>query len=158
MTGASDRIVRIFTRSKERFADDALIQQFEESIKQSSIPQQSMGYSWMRNCLYTFRPFPYSSGSVLGSTNEFTRREKCCAVNKAFMPICLPTASSIKGPEVNVRVVPCGCELTSRGMSRRKSTQGPNYISRTLKFANELSGVIKHSNVPIRTGCHFTSQ
>jgi phospholipase A-2-activating protein len=42
VTGSSDRIVRVFTREAERMADAAIIQQFEESIKASSIPQQAL--------------------------------------------------------------------------------------------------------------------
>lgn len=43
VTGASDRIVRIFSRAADRHADAQTIQEFEESVKASSIPQQSMG-------------------------------------------------------------------------------------------------------------------
>ena len=43
VTGASDRIVRIFTRSKDRHADDAVLQAYDESVKASAIPQQSIG-------------------------------------------------------------------------------------------------------------------
>lgn len=43
VTGASDKIVRIFSRSAERQADAQTIQAFEESVKASSIPQQAMG-------------------------------------------------------------------------------------------------------------------
>lgn len=43
VTGASDRIVRIFTRESERYADAAAIDQFNDDVKSSSIPQQSVG-------------------------------------------------------------------------------------------------------------------
>lgn len=43
VTGASDRIVRVFTQSKERLAEPAALSAFEESVKESSIPQQSLG-------------------------------------------------------------------------------------------------------------------
>ena len=43
VTGASDRVTRVFTRSKDREADPEVIQQFEDSVKSSSIPQQSVG-------------------------------------------------------------------------------------------------------------------
>jgi phospholipase A-2-activating protein len=43
VAGASDRIVRVFSRSSERHADAETIQKFEESIKSSSIPQQQVG-------------------------------------------------------------------------------------------------------------------
>jgi phospholipase A-2-activating protein len=42
VTGASDRIVRIFTRATERYADEAAIAQFYEQVKASSIPQQAL--------------------------------------------------------------------------------------------------------------------
>ncbi|KAI9672633.1 MAG: hypothetical protein M1831_000068 [Alyxoria varia] len=42
-SGASDRIVRVFSRTKERQAEEAVIQEFEESVKGSSIPKQTMG-------------------------------------------------------------------------------------------------------------------
>lgn len=42
VTGASDRIVRVFTRSEERHAAQAVLQAFDESVKSSSIPQQAM--------------------------------------------------------------------------------------------------------------------
>ena len=42
-TGASDRIVRIFTRAKERYADEAATAQFNDDVKSSSIPQQAVG-------------------------------------------------------------------------------------------------------------------
>lgn len=43
VTGASDRVVRIFTRDPERFADAETTQQFVDSVKESSIPQQQLG-------------------------------------------------------------------------------------------------------------------
>lgn len=43
VTGASDRIVRIFTQSPERYADPAAIEQFNDDVKSSSIPQQQVG-------------------------------------------------------------------------------------------------------------------
>lgn len=42
-TGSSDRIVRIFTRASERLADAAAIEQFNDDVKSSSIPQQQVG-------------------------------------------------------------------------------------------------------------------
>ncbi len=42
VSGASDRIVRVFSRSKERQATSEAIKEFEDSVKSSSIPQQSM--------------------------------------------------------------------------------------------------------------------
>lgn len=43
VTGASDRIIRIFTREAERYADPAAIEQFNDDVKSSAIPQQTMG-------------------------------------------------------------------------------------------------------------------
>jgi len=43
VTGSSDRIVRVFTRSKDRQADAALLQAYDESVKASAIPEQSIG-------------------------------------------------------------------------------------------------------------------
>ena len=43
ISGASDRIVRIFSRSKDRQAEAQVIQAFEDSVKASSIPQQQVG-------------------------------------------------------------------------------------------------------------------
>jgi phospholipase A-2-activating protein len=43
VTGASDRIVRIFTRAEERYADPAAIAQFNDEVKSSSIPQETVG-------------------------------------------------------------------------------------------------------------------
>lgn len=43
VTGASDKIVRVFTRESSRFADTETIRQFEDSVKESSIPQQQVG-------------------------------------------------------------------------------------------------------------------
>ncbi|KAF1978965.1 phospholipase A-2-activating protein [Bimuria novae-zelandiae CBS 107.79] len=43
VTGASDRLVRIFTRDPERYADAAAIEQFNEDVKSSAIPQQTVG-------------------------------------------------------------------------------------------------------------------
>ncbi|OCK75034.1 polyubiquitin binding protein-like protein [Lepidopterella palustris CBS 459.81] len=43
VTGASDRVVRIFTRSKDRQAEASAIQAFSDSVKSSSIPQQTVG-------------------------------------------------------------------------------------------------------------------
>ncbi|KAF2014453.1 phospholipase A-2-activating protein [Aaosphaeria arxii CBS 175.79] len=42
-TGASDNIVRLFTRSEERFAEAAAIEQFANDVGASSIPQQAVG-------------------------------------------------------------------------------------------------------------------
>ncbi|KAM6535807.1 WD repeat protein Lub1 [Fusarium falciforme] len=43
VTGASDSISRVFTRSPERTADEATLKEFEEAVKSSSIPQQQVG-------------------------------------------------------------------------------------------------------------------
>jgi phospholipase A-2-activating protein len=43
VTGASDKMVRVFTRAKERQADEATVKEFEESVKASSIPKQQVG-------------------------------------------------------------------------------------------------------------------
>lgn len=43
VTGASDRITRVFSREKDRQAEEAVVQSFEESVKESSIPQQQVG-------------------------------------------------------------------------------------------------------------------
>ncbi|EWG55072.1 hypothetical protein FVEG_13123 [Fusarium verticillioides 7600] len=43
VTGASDSIARVFTRSPDRTADQATLTEFEESVKASSIPQQQVG-------------------------------------------------------------------------------------------------------------------
>jgi phospholipase A-2-activating protein len=43
VSGASDGVIRIFTRHADRVADEETISQFEESVKSSSIPQQQMG-------------------------------------------------------------------------------------------------------------------
>ena len=43
VSGASDRIVRVFTRDKNRLAAPEAIKYFEESVKSSSIPQQQVG-------------------------------------------------------------------------------------------------------------------
>ncbi|KAI8631600.1 phospholipase A-2-activating protein [Xylariaceae sp. FL1651] len=43
VSGASDGIVRVFSRSGERVADPETLAHFEESIKSSSIPQQQVG-------------------------------------------------------------------------------------------------------------------
>jgi len=43
VTGASDGAARIFTRSQERVASREALQEFEESVKASAIPQQEVG-------------------------------------------------------------------------------------------------------------------
>lgn len=43
VTGASDRIARIFTRNEDRQADPTVIQQFESAVRESAIPQQQVG-------------------------------------------------------------------------------------------------------------------
>jgi phospholipase A-2-activating protein len=43
VTGASDRVARIFTKDTSRQADPAGIQQFENAVKESAIPQQQVG-------------------------------------------------------------------------------------------------------------------
>jgi phospholipase A-2-activating protein len=43
VSGASDKIVRVFTRTQGRFADAETTAQFEDSVKASSIPQQTVG-------------------------------------------------------------------------------------------------------------------
>ena len=43
VSGASDRIARIFTRSSDRTADAEAQKAFEESVQSSSIPQQQVG-------------------------------------------------------------------------------------------------------------------
>ena len=36
-------MVRIFSKSKDRYAEPAVIQAFEDSVKESAIPQQQVG-------------------------------------------------------------------------------------------------------------------
>ncbi|KAL2839907.1 PUL domain-containing protein [Aspergillus pseudoustus] len=43
VTGASDRITRVFTRSSERQASAEVVQQFEKAVKESAIPEQQVG-------------------------------------------------------------------------------------------------------------------
>jgi phospholipase A-2-activating protein len=43
VTGASDKITRVFSRSADRYATPEVIRDFEESVKASAIPQQSLG-------------------------------------------------------------------------------------------------------------------
>lgn len=43
VSGASDGIVRVFTRRPDQIADQESLAQFEESVKSSSIPQQQIG-------------------------------------------------------------------------------------------------------------------
>jgi phospholipase A-2-activating protein len=43
VTGASDKITRVFSRSADRQATPDAIRDFEESVKASAIPQQSLG-------------------------------------------------------------------------------------------------------------------
>ncbi|KAJ9666179.1 WD repeat protein Lub1 [Coniosporium apollinis] len=43
VTGASDRVVRVFSRSEDRQANAGTIKAFEDSVKSSSIPQQQVG-------------------------------------------------------------------------------------------------------------------
>ncbi len=43
VSGASDKMVRVFTRSSERYADAETTRKFEDSVKESSIPQQTVG-------------------------------------------------------------------------------------------------------------------
>lgn len=42
VSGASDRVVRLFSRAKERQADQSTIKAFEDAVKSSSIPQQTV--------------------------------------------------------------------------------------------------------------------
>lgn len=41
--GGNDAVVRIFTKSKERVADDASIQAFEQAVAAQSIPSNQVG-------------------------------------------------------------------------------------------------------------------
>ncbi len=41
--GGNDAVIRIFTKSKERVADDATIQAFEQSVAAQSIPSNQVG-------------------------------------------------------------------------------------------------------------------
>ncbi|KAH8724446.1 phospholipase A-2-activating protein [Phaeosphaeriaceae sp. PMI808] len=43
VTGASDKLIRIFTRDSERYASAAEIEQLQDDVKGSSIPQQTVG-------------------------------------------------------------------------------------------------------------------
>ncbi|KAF1943858.1 phospholipase A-2-activating protein [Clathrospora elynae] len=43
VTGASDKLARVFTRDQERYAAEAELQQFNDDVKGSSIPQQTVG-------------------------------------------------------------------------------------------------------------------
>lgn len=43
VTGASDRAVRVFSRSQDRQAEPSTVKEFEEAVKGSAIPQQQVG-------------------------------------------------------------------------------------------------------------------
>lgn len=43
VTGASDRIARVFSRSPERHAAPEVVQQFEQAVKESAIPAEQVG-------------------------------------------------------------------------------------------------------------------
>ena len=43
VTGASDRVARVFSRSPERHASPEVIQQFEQAVKESAIPAEQVG-------------------------------------------------------------------------------------------------------------------
>ncbi|KAL2010239.1 hypothetical protein VTN00DRAFT_6046 [Thermoascus crustaceus] len=43
VTGASDRVTRVFSREKDRQASPEVLQQFEKAVKESAIPQQQVG-------------------------------------------------------------------------------------------------------------------
>ncbi|KAM3541575.1 hypothetical protein ARSEF1564_005499 [Beauveria bassiana] len=43
VSGASDGVARVFTRTPDRVADKETLKEFEESVKASSIPQQQVG-------------------------------------------------------------------------------------------------------------------
>lgn len=43
ITGASDRVARIFSRDNSRHADPEAIRQFDSAVKESAIPQQQVG-------------------------------------------------------------------------------------------------------------------
>ncbi|KAL4733381.1 PUL domain-containing protein [Aspergillus similis] len=43
VTGASDRITRVFTRAPERQASAEVLQQFETAVRESAIPEQQVG-------------------------------------------------------------------------------------------------------------------
>lgn len=43
VTGASDRITRIFSRSPERHASPEVVQQFDGAVRESAIPEQQVG-------------------------------------------------------------------------------------------------------------------
>ena len=43
VTGASDRITRVFTRSPDRQAAPEAVQQFDQAVKESAIPEQQVG-------------------------------------------------------------------------------------------------------------------
>jgi phospholipase A-2-activating protein len=43
VTGASDRITRVFTRSPDRQASPEAVQQFDQAVRESAIPEQQVG-------------------------------------------------------------------------------------------------------------------
>ncbi|KXX78574.1 Ubiquitin homeostasis protein lub1 [Madurella mycetomatis] len=43
VSGASDNVIRVFTRSAERTAEPEVLSQFEETVRASAIPQQQLG-------------------------------------------------------------------------------------------------------------------
>ncbi|PWY75152.1 PFU-domain-containing protein [Aspergillus heteromorphus CBS 117.55] len=43
VTGASDRVTRVFSRNQERIASAEVVQRFETAVKESSIPEQQVG-------------------------------------------------------------------------------------------------------------------
>lgn len=53
VSGASDNVVRVFTRSAERIADQETIAQFNEAVKSSAIPQQQLNQQINKESLDT---------------------------------------------------------------------------------------------------------
>jgi phospholipase A-2-activating protein len=53
VSGASDNVIRVFTRSAEREADPETIAQFNESVKSSAIPQQHLNQQINKEALDT---------------------------------------------------------------------------------------------------------
>ena len=43
VTGASDKLIRVFSREPQRQAGEVTLKQFEDAVKSSTIPQQSLG-------------------------------------------------------------------------------------------------------------------
>jgi phospholipase A-2-activating protein len=96
VSGASDNIARVFTRSPDRIADAETLAAFQESVKASAIPEQQVG-SINKEKLPGPEFLTTRSGTKEGQVQMIRELDGSVTAHTWSMGKCCPLSSTILG-------------------------------------------------------------